>query len=103
MIFSSNNIPELAEYSIKERQQILAIASGKLITPQKLILNIIKLCVLIPPFIMLARLDNWLLFLPLAFFLGGYFLIMKPISMFFIKKHITKAITQFEKLKNVHD
>lgn len=97
IILSSNNLPELSNYSVKQRQSILAIASEKLITPQKLILNIIKLFVLFPPFIILARLDSWLLFLPLGFVLIGYFLVMRPISLYFLRKHLPKAIKQFEK------
>lgn len=97
IIFSSNNLPELQQYSVKERQQILAIASNKLITPQKLILNLIKLFILIPPFIMIARLDTWLLFAPLIFVLVGYFLLMRPISLYFLRSHLPKAIQKFNK------
>ena len=99
IIFSSNDISVLQNYSLKERQQILSLANQKLITPQKLVLNLIKLAILIPPFIMVARLDTWLLFLPLLFVLAGYFLIMRPISLFFAMKHLPKAIKDFE-LKN---
>ncbi len=96
-IFSSNDISVLQSYSLKERQQILALANQKLITPQKLVLNLIKLAILIPPFIMVARLDNWLLFLPLIFVLAGYFLVMRPISLLFAIKHLPKAIKDFER------
>ena len=96
IIFSSNNISALQRYTLKERQHILLLAHQKLITPQKLVLNLIKLAILIPPFIMVARLDTWLLFLPLLFVLAGYFLIMRPISLFFSMKHLPKAIKDFE-------
>lgn len=99
ILFSSNNISILSHYSLKERQQILSIANEKLITPQKLILNLIKLIILIPPFIMIARLDTWLLFVPLFFVLAGYFLLMRPISLYFLTKHLPKAIKDFERLK----
>lgn len=99
ILFSSNNLPELGNYSLQDRQYILALASEKLITPQKLVLNIIKLLILIPPFIMLARLDSWWLFAPLCFVLIGYFLIMRPISLYFIKQHLPAAIKKFEKAK----
>lgn len=100
IIFSSNNLPELQQYSVKERQQILAIASNKLVTPQKLILNLIKLFILIPPFIMIARLDTWLLFIPLIFVLVGYFVLMRPISLYFLRAHLPNAIKQFTSNQN---
>ena len=100
IILSSNNIPELSEYSLQERHIILSLASEKLITPQKLVINLIKLMVLIPPFIMLARLDSWALFIPLVFMLVGYFLIMRPINLIFIRAHLPKAIKQFEREKS---
>ena len=99
MAFSSNNIPELASFSVNQRQTILAIASEKLITPQKLMLNIIKLLVLFPPFIMLARLDSWWLFIPLVFILVGYFLVMRPISLYFLRRHLPQAIKKFNSLE----
>lgn len=103
IIFSSKNIALLNDYSLKERQQILALANQKLITPEKLVMNLIKLTILIPPFIMVARLDTWLLFLPLIFVLSGYFLIMRPISLFFSVKHLPKAIKEFKQLQNSHE
>lgn len=84
---------------MQERQIILSMASDKLITPQKVVINIIKLLVLVPPFIMLARLDSWALFIPLIFVLVGYFLVMRPINLMFIRSHLPKAIALFERKK----
>lgn len=103
IIFSSNNIAELREFSIKERQIILALASNKLITPEKLVINIIKLMVLLPPFFMLVKLDSWQMFIPLIFVLIGYFLVMRPINLYFLNKHIPKAIEQFQRQKKASD
>jgi len=86
--FSSNQIPELKDYSIKERQEILAKARTKLTAPEKLILNIIKLIMLVPPFIYLARLDMPYLVLSLTLSCVIYILLMKPISHRFISKYI---------------
>lgn len=99
ILFSSNDLAELTHYSVKERQIILALAADKLITPQKLILNLIKLFILIPPFILLARLDGWLMFMPIVLMLAGYFALMRPISLYFLRKHLGKAIKQFERSK----
>lgn len=100
MLFSSKNIPQLDRYSMQERHQILSIAGEKLTTPEKLIINIIKLCVLIPPFIMFARLEGLMLLLPIILLIAAYLLVMRPCNLFFQKKHITNAIAQFEKHSN---
>lgn len=100
MIFSSKNIAQLDKYSIQERSEILAIAGEKLTTPEKLIVNLIKLCVLIPPFIMFARLEGAILILPIILLIASYLLVMRPCNLFFQKKHITNAIVQFEKNTN---
>lgn len=99
MIFSSKNIPQLANYSFKEKHQILQIAGEKITTPQKLILNLIKLCVLVPPFIMFARYEGVMLILPGALLVGAYFLIMRPSTLYFQHKHIDKALLQFNQQK----
>lgn len=98
MIFSSKNISQLDKYSMQDRQEILSIAGSKLSTPEKLILNIIKLCVLIPPFIMFARLEGLMLAMPIVLLIAAYLLIMRPSRLYFQKKHIAKAIIQFDKI-----
>ncbi|WP_286265547.1 DUF6170 family protein [Thalassotalea atypica] len=97
MIFSSNQIEELKDYSIKERQEILALAMQKLTVPQKLMLNLIKLGLLIPPFIYLARQDWGMLVLTVIISLVAYLLVMKPASLSFCKAHIKQALKQFSK------
>jgi len=86
--FSSNQIPELKAYSIKERQEFLAKARNKLTIPEKLILNIIKLIMLVPPFIFLARLEWFLFFLSLVLVTLIYLTIMNPIYLSFIYRHL---------------
>jgi len=70
LYFSSKNIPQLKDRSIKERQVIIQKATAKLNTPEKLLLNLIKLGILVPMFLYLVWLDGWMLVLPLltAFF-----------------------------------
>ena len=58
LYLASNKIPALSEYNIQQRQAILAIAQTKLSAPQKFILNIIKLFLLIPPFFFIANLQG---------------------------------------------
>ncbi len=86
--FSSKNIPELSRYSIKERQEILAKAMLKLTVPEKLTLNLLKLMMLIPPFLFLAR-QEWGNFVFTAtLVLLMHFFIIKPIRYFICRKHL---------------
>ena len=100
LYFSSNQFDELSDYDFRERQEIIAIASTQLTPVQKVSLNICKLAVLIPPFFMLAKVDSWMFLLPLVFVLVGYFIVLRPLSLMFIKKHLAKAIEKFEKRKD---
>ena len=95
--FSSNQFSELQSFDFKQRQTIIEMAKNKLTAPAKLLLNILKLLILIPPFILLARIDSWLFFIPIALLLVGYFIILRPISLMFIKKHLSSAVVQFNK------
>lgn len=83
MIFSTNQIKELDGFSVQERQQIVAEAMNKLTVPQKLVLNLIKLALLIPPFIYLARQEWGTLALTIAISALGYLIIMKPVAFKF--------------------
>ncbi|WP_448569894.1 DUF6170 family protein [Thalassotalea ganghwensis] len=61
IFFSSKNIPELSELSFQERQEKVIQAQQKFSVPEKLILNLLKLGMLIPPFLFLAR-QEWAYF-----------------------------------------
>lgn len=98
--FSTKNFTELEKYSIKERQQILSVAMGKLSVPEKLIINLLKLIALIPPFLALAALNIGQIVIAIAFSLLVYILAMRPLSLKFAKSYLTGAIKQFENAKN---
>ncbi|GLX81324.1 DUF6170 family protein [Thalassotalea eurytherma] len=98
--FSTAQIKELAPYSLAERRKIIELANNKLQAPEKLAINLLKLLVLIPPFIALARIDSWWLMLPIFALLAGYFLVMRPVSFWFIDKHLAGAIKQFERSRD---
>lgn len=93
--FSSANIRELDRFSVREKRQIIELAVNQLQAPEKLLLNIIKLFILIPPFILLARIDSWWSLLPIILFLSGYFIFVRPITLWFAVKHIDTAIKKF--------
>ncbi|NQY37956.1 MAG: hypothetical protein HRT37_24010 [Alteromonadaceae bacterium] len=99
LYFSSNNIPELAKYNLKQRQAILTIAALKFSAPEKFIINIVKLAMLIPLFLYIAALNGVLIAVSIAGIIAGYFFIMRPIVLMFSHKHLAYAINKFESNK----
>jgi hypothetical protein len=95
--FSSDKIPALHDFSLHQRQAILAIAQTKFSAPEKFILNIIKLSLLIPPFLFIANLQGFALFTSAVIVLIAYFLILRPIMLFFSHKYLDKAVVEYKK------
>ncbi|SEK47920.1 hypothetical protein SAMN05216262_101456 [Colwellia chukchiensis] len=95
--FSSNKIPALQDFSLHQRQAILALAQAKLTAPEKLVLNIIKLLMLIPPFLFIANLQGMAMLVSVAVVLLAYFFLLRPIMLFFSLKYLDKAIAQYQK------
>ena len=95
--FSSNKIPALQAFSLHKRQAILTLAQARFSAPEKFILNIVKLLLLIPPFLFIANLQGLALALSVVVVLIAYFLILRPIMLYFSAKHLDKAIAQYQK------
>tara|TARA_R110000737_G_scaffold221890_3_gene237246 strand:- start:2032 stop:2340 length:309 start_codon:yes stop_codon:yes gene_type:complete len=95
--FSSNKIPALQAYSLHQRQAILTLAQAKLSAPEKFILNVIKLLLLLPPFLFIANLQGIAVVVSIVVVLFAYFILLRPIMLFFSAKHLDKAITQYQK------
>lgn len=95
--FSSDKIPALRAFSLHQRQAILAIAQTKFSAPEKFILNIIKLSLLIPPFLFIANLQGLALLISVLIVLIVYFLVLRPIMLLFSQKHLNKAIAEYKK------
>jgi hypothetical protein len=100
-IFSTNKLSELESFTLQQRQQILALAANKLTAPEKFVLNILKLIMLVPPFLFMAQLEGVLFVFSLFCVLGVYFILLRPISLLFTRKYLTHAITQFNNLTKV--
>jgi len=97
LYFSSNKIPALHAFNLHQRQAILTLAQAKLSAPEKFILNIIKLLLLLPPFIFITNLQGLAMLVSVAAVLVAYFLLLRPIMLFFSLKHLDKAIVQYQK------
>lgn len=101
--FSTNNIKELDNYSFQEKHLIITLANKRLTPPQKLILGILKLVLLIPPFWFLAQLDSWWMLLPVAFLMVSYMVILRPLSLSFSVTHLEAALKEFASLTEEDD
>lgn len=85
---SSKDIPALSESSFQERNEKVYRAQQKLTVPEKLILSILKLILLIPPFLFIARQDWGNTLISLAICGLAFMLVFKPVSFAFIERHL---------------
>ena len=60
LYWNSRSLPELNQLNFRDRMSILRKATDQLPTPKKLILNLLKLLVLIPVFLAIARSGTFL-------------------------------------------
>ena len=98
--FSSKQFNELNGFSFNERQQIISIAQSKLSVPEKLILNLLKLVLLIPLFWMLST-SNWLGFVITTIIVfTAYIMVVRPLNLKFLTKYIEAAVAAHNKLMN---
>ena len=98
IFFTSRNIPQLKGLKYAERAEIIKLAQSNLTTPQKTVLNIIKLLFLTPLFLLLANIESWWLLLYL-FFLGiSYPIVTNPITYYFIRHTLKGAKEEYFKL-----
>ena len=81
LYFSSKQIPQLQSHSLTERLTLLQEAQKKLTGPEKLLLNVLKLLIFIPVFVLILQVStNWwaLVWVFLLFLL--YPIVIKPIQ-----------------------
>jgi len=92
MLWNSRNVPELAGLNFRERMVVIRRATDMLETPKKLVLNLLKLAVLVPPFMAIARANSiveglgWAIALIVI-----YPLITRPVTFSFIRANLIKA------------
>ena len=79
LYFSTNQIPALRDLPMAERLDRLRKAENKLTAPEKLLLNICKLLVIVPVFVFILKVsENWLALVWAGLFLLAYPLLLKP-------------------------
>lgn len=89
LIFSTRQIPELAPLSVSERILKIREAEGRLTPPQKLLLNLGRLLILVPAFTLILRTgeDLWALLWAMLL-VACYPLILKPLQLHLCAKHL---------------
>ncbi len=90
--FSTRHIPGLADLPLAERIERLDRASRKLTVPEKTLLNVLKLLIIVPVFVLILRtVESWhsLLWAGLVFLL--YPLIVKPLQYSFSAKYLPES------------
>jgi hypothetical protein len=89
---STKKIPQLADKPLTERMALLEEASRKMTVPEKTLLNVLKLLVIVPVFALILQVaDNWLTLLWAALILLLYPLLIKPIQYSLSAKYLKSA------------
>ncbi|BDX07700.1 DUF6170 family protein [Planctobacterium marinum] len=87
--FTHRSIPELANLSLEERLRALQEANQKLTPPERLLLNLLKLLVLVPVFALLLRSgEDWTVLGWAALVVLIYPLIVRPIQFNMSRKYL---------------
>ena len=86
---TSRTIPELKGKPLSERLYDIDKASKRLTPPEKTLLNIIKLLIIVPVFVFILRAnEDWTALLWGFGFILLYPLILKPIQLNLIRKYL---------------
>ncbi|RVT49198.1 hypothetical protein EMM73_00940 [Rheinheimera sediminis] len=91
MYFSSQNIPELKGLKFAQRMQVIRSATEQVATPQKLLLNLLKLAILIPLFLTIAQWHSWQSTLTIVVLLAAYPLLTRPLTFALCSPHLHQA------------
>ncbi|WP_438864973.1 DUF6170 family protein [Neptunicella sp.] len=93
LIFSSKHIPQLAALPLVERIDKLSQASKQLTLPEKLLLNILKLVILVPVFFLLLRVgQDWSVMLWMLLLLLCFPLLIKPLQYGLSEKYLSDVL-----------
>ena len=90
--FSSKQIPQLRHLPLTERLAAIQLAQKKLIGPEKLLLNVLKMLVVIPVFTFIVQTSaNWLALVWALLITLLYPAVVKPIYYALCAKYIPQS------------
>ncbi|MDM7861967.1 DUF6170 family protein [Alteromonas sp. ASW11-36] len=95
--FSAKQIPQLRDLPLRERMIALENAALKMTVPERSLLNVLKLLIIVPVFVFILQAsENWiaLLWAFLVFLL--YPLFIKPLQFSLSAKYLPKEVVQDE-------
>ena len=93
--FSTRSIPALAARPLSDRVRIMETAAKRLTIPEKTLLNVLKLLVIVPVFVLIIRTaSDWhsLLWALVVFLL--YPLFVKPIQYSLCAKYVPHVLSK---------
>ncbi|GAC19793.1 DUF6170 family protein [Paraglaciecola arctica] len=89
LYFSTKNIPQLQHLPLTQRLAAMQLAQGKLIGPEKLFLNVLKMLVVIPVFIFIIQIaTNWMAIFWALLVTLLYPVLVKPVQYALCAKYI---------------
>lgn len=89
LYFSTKQIPQLQHLPLTERLEVVQTAQGKLIGPEKLLLNVLKMLVVIPVFILIIQIaTNWMAVFWALLITLLYPMLVKPVQYGLCAKYI---------------
>lgn len=92
---STKKIPGLENLSLPKRMALLEQAARKMSVPEKTLLNVIKLFVIVPAFFLLLRMvDNWWSIAWAGLILLLYPLFVKPLQYSISAKYLPENISK---------
>ncbi len=98
LYFSTKHMPGMAHLSVTERLGVVRAASSRLTPPEKLLLNLLKLAILIPAFYFVLQVsDSFVALLWAALIIAAYPLLFTPLYNAFTAKHIKPSDIPMER------
>jgi hypothetical protein len=95
--FSTRQIPQLRDLSLQQRMIALEKAALKMTVPERTLLNILKLMVIVPVFLFILRVsEDWTALGWAALVFIFYPLVVKPMQYSLSAKYLPKEIGQSE-------
>lgn len=95
LYFSTKKIPQLQHLSLPQRLQAMQLAQGKLIGPEKLFLNVLRMLIVIPVFILIIQTaTNWMAIFWALLVTLLYPVLVKPVQYGLCAKYIPKSQPQ---------
>jgi len=89
LYFSTKQIPQLQHLPLTQRLAAMQLAQGRLIGPEKLLLNVLKMLVVIPVFIFIIQITtNWMALFWALLVTLLYPMLVKPVQYGLCAKYI---------------